>query len=44
MIAWWWIPVVFLFGTCFGAALMGVCAYDNVKRSRSGKRWWEDEQ
>ena len=42
MLPWWITIIVFIGGVCFGAVLMGVCAYDNVKRCQTGKRWWED--
>lgn len=39
--AWWWSILLFLAGAFVGAVLMGVIAYDNVKRSK--ERWNDDE-
>jgi hypothetical protein len=39
--AWWWAIVFLIIGACFGAVVMGVCAYDNVKNNR---KWWEDDE
>lgn len=42
MIAWWWIPIVFIVGALFGVVVMAVCAADNANRNADGKRWWEE--
>ena len=41
MFAWWWLVVMFFIGAVLGAMIMGICAYDNMRRD--GKKWWEDE-
>ena len=41
MFAWWWLVVMFFVGAFLGAMIMGVCAYDNMRRG--GKKWWEDD-
>jgi len=37
--AWVWYILVFIAGACVGAMLMGLCAYDNVKK----REWDKDE-
>ena len=38
--AWWWSILLFLAGAAVGALIMGIIAYDNVKRDKDG---WYDE-